>query len=60
MRIAASTGLAPAGQGIAGGMASATLDPGNAVRPAVLTALADAGTDGVGNRAPRVATADGE
>ncbi|GAB1338852.1 hypothetical protein ACE1SV_54420 [Streptomyces sp. E-15] len=60
MWIAASTGLAPAEQDIAGGSASATLDLGSAVRPAVLTALADAGTDGVGSRAPRVATADGE
>ncbi|MEU2227626.1 hypothetical protein [Streptomyces sp. NPDC018347] len=60
MSIAASTGLTPAEQGIAGGMASATLGLGNAVRPAALTALADAGTEGVGSRAPRVATADGE
>ncbi|WND39897.1 MFS transporter [Streptomyces sp. BB1-1-1] len=46
MWIAASTGVAPNEQGIANGMASTTLNIGNAIGLAVLTAIADVGTDG--------------
>ncbi|MFD0395383.1 hypothetical protein ACFQ3Z_37490 [Streptomyces nogalater] len=50
----------PGEQGIANGMASTTLNLGNAIGLAVLTALADAGTDGKTGQALRAATADGE
>ncbi|MFG2316212.1 MFS transporter [Streptomyces tendae] len=60
MWIAASTGVAPNEQGIANGMASTTLNIGNAIGLAVLTAIADAGTDGKVGDALRQATADGE
>ncbi|MET7815860.1 MFS transporter [Streptomyces sp. NPDC005395] len=60
MWIAASTGVAPNEQGIANGMASTTLNIGNAIGLAVLTAIADAGTDGKAGDALRHATADGE
>lgn len=60
MWIAASTGVAPNEQGIANGMASTTLNIGNAIGLAVLTAIADAGTDGKVGDALRHATADGE
>ncbi|MFF9674594.1 MFS transporter [Streptomyces eurythermus] len=60
MWIAAATKVAPGEQGIANGMASTTLNLGNAIGLAVLTALADAGTDGKTGRALRAATADGE
>ncbi|MEV7193658.1 MFS transporter [Streptomyces sp. NPDC093510] len=60
MWIAASTGVALTEQGIANGMASTTLNIGNAIGLAVLTAIADAGTDGKAGDALRHATADGE
>lgn len=60
MWIAASTGVAPDEQGIANGMASTTLNIGNAIGLAVLTVVADIGTDGKAGEAMRKATADGE
>ncbi|MFF8726224.1 MFS transporter [Streptomyces sp. NPDC015171] len=60
MWIAASTGIAAAEQGIANGMASTTLNIGNAIGLAVLTAIADAGTGGKTGQALKSATADGE
>ncbi|MER7775512.1 MFS transporter [Streptomyces sp. NPDC096191] len=60
MWIAASTGVASNEQGIANGMASTTLNIGNAIGLAVLTAIADVGTDGKVGDALRHATADGE
>ncbi|POX63450.1 MFS transporter [Streptomyces sp. Ru62] len=60
MWIAASTGVAANEQGIANGMASTTLNIGNAIGLAVLTAIADAGTGGKTGQALKAATADGE
>ncbi|MFF8904763.1 MFS transporter [Streptomyces olivaceoviridis] len=60
MWIAASTGVAADEQGIANGMASTTLNIGNAIGLAVLTAIADAGTGGKTGQALKAATADGE
>ncbi|MEU6667463.1 MFS transporter [Streptomyces sp. NPDC046727] len=60
MWIAASTGVAADEQGIANGMASTTLNIGNAIGLAVLTAIADAGTGGKTGDALKAATADGE
>ncbi|MGH4028533.1 MFS transporter [Actinomycetota bacterium Odt1-20B] len=60
MWIAAATGTAPEEQGIANGVASTTMNIGNAIGLAVLTALADTGTDGTSGAALRAATADGE
>ncbi|MET8772605.1 MFS transporter [Streptomyces sp. NPDC004658] len=60
MWIAAATGVAADEQGIANGMASTTLNIGNAIGLAVLTAVADAGTGGKTGQALKAATADGE
>ncbi|MFI6093040.1 MFS transporter [Streptomyces sp. NPDC051218] len=60
MWIAASTGVAPNEQGIANGMASTTLNIGNAIGLAILTVIADVGTGGKAGDALREATADGE
>lgn len=60
MWIAASTGVAPNEQGIANGMASTTLNIGNAIGLAILTVIADAGTGGKAGDALKEATADGE
>ncbi|MCM2416266.1 MFS transporter [Streptomyces sp. RKAG290] len=60
MWIAASTGVAPNEQGIANGMASTTLNIGNAIGLAVLTVIADIGTGGKAGEALTKATADGE
>ncbi|MEV2255700.1 MFS transporter [Streptomyces sp. NPDC050147] len=60
MWIAASTGVAPNEQGIANGMASTTLNIGNAIGLAILTVIADAGTGGKAGEALKEATADGE
>ncbi|OIJ92361.1 MFS transporter [Streptomyces monashensis] len=59
MWIAAATGVAADEQGIANGMASTTLNIGNAIGLAVLTAIAAAGTHGLDGHALRVKTADG-
>lgn len=59
MWIAAATGVAADEQGIANGMASTTLNIGNAIGLAVLTAIAAAGTHGLNGHALRVKTADG-
>lgn len=60
MWIAAATGTAAHEQGVANGIASTTLNIGNAIGLAVFTALADLGTEGKTGEALRVATADGE
>ncbi|MEU6991196.1 MFS transporter [Streptomyces sp. NPDC046465] len=60
MWITASTDVAAEEQGIANGMASTTLNIGNAIGLAVLTAVADADTGGKAGDALREATADGE
>ncbi|WP_202120943.1 MFS transporter [Streptomyces sp. BA2] len=57
MWIASSTGVAPNEQGIANGMASTTLNIGNAIGLAILTVIADAGTGGKAGDALREATA---
>jgi EmrB/QacA subfamily drug resistance transporter len=60
MWIASATGTAAHEQGIANGIASTTLNIGNAIGLAVFTVLADIGTEGKTGEALRVATADGE
>jgi len=60
MWIATATGIAPQEQGVANGIASTTLNIGNAIGLAVFTALADIGTGGKTGHALRAATADGE
>ncbi|WP_201299897.1 MFS transporter [Streptomyces mexicanus] len=60
MWIAAATGTAPQEQGVANGIASTTLNIGNAIGLAVFTVLADIGTEHKAGRALRAATADGE
>ncbi|MGC0416288.1 MFS transporter [Embleya sp. AB8] len=60
MWIAAATGTAAAEQGVANGIASTTLNLGNAIGLAVFTAIADLGTGGKSGAALRDATADGE
>ncbi|MFE0171405.1 MFS transporter [Streptomyces sp. NPDC059002] len=60
MWITAATGVAPHEQGIANGMASTAMNIGNAIGLAVLTAIADAGTEGKTGPALRTAIADGE
>jgi predicted MFS family arabinose efflux permease len=60
MWIATATGTAAQEQGIANGIASTTLNIGNAIGLAVFTALADIGTEGKTGEALRAATADGE
>lgn len=59
MWIAASAGVAPREQGVASGMASTTLNLGNAIGLAILIAIANAGTDGLTGDQLRAATADG-
>ncbi|MGH3244548.1 MAG: MFS transporter [Spirillospora sp.] len=59
MWIASATGVAPEQQGVANGMASTTLNLGNAVGLAVLIAMANAGLDGRTGEGLRVAIADG-
>ncbi|GGZ50482.1 MFS transporter [Streptomyces inusitatus] len=60
MWIASATGTPAHEQGVANGIASTTLNIGNAIGLAVFTVLADIGTDGKAGEALRVATADGE
>ncbi|MEV4163302.1 MFS transporter [Nonomuraea dietziae] len=60
MWIAAATGTPAHEQGIANGIASTTLNIGNAIGLAVFTALADLGTEGLTGEALRAATAEGE
>lgn len=60
MWIAAATGTAHHEQGVANGIASTTLNIGNAIGLAVFTALADIGTEGRTGEALRSATAHGE
>ncbi|MEV4757577.1 MFS transporter [Micromonospora sp. NPDC049559] len=59
MWIAAATGVAPEEQGVASGMASTTLNLGNALGLAVLVAIANAGTAGLADDRLRAAIADG-
>lgn len=59
MWIAAASGVAPAEQGVAGGMASTTQQTGYAVGLAVLVAIANAGVHGPAGRELRTAVADG-
>ncbi|MGM1064494.1 MFS transporter [Saccharothrix sp. Mg75] len=59
MWIAASSGVAPEEQGVASGMASTTLNLGNAVGLAVLIAIANAGVGDREGDLLRSATADG-
>ncbi|GLZ81219.1 MFS transporter [Actinorhabdospora filicis] len=60
MWIVSATGTPAHEQGIANGIASTTLNIGNAIGLAVFTAIADAGVAGVSGDALRAATADGE
>ncbi|MGI5325103.1 MFS transporter [Actinomadura nitritigenes] len=60
MWIAAATGTAAHEQGVANGIASNTLNIGNAIGLAVFTALADIGTGGKTGGALRATTAHGE
>ena len=60
MWITSATGTADHEQGIANGIASTTLNIGNAIGLAVFTALASIGTEGKTGEALRAATADGE
>ncbi|MEV6910141.1 MFS transporter [Amycolatopsis sp. NPDC051071] len=60
MWIAAATGTAAHEQGVANGIASTTLNIGNAIGLAVFTALATIGIGGATGDELRVATADGE
>ncbi|MFF0520480.1 MFS transporter [Actinomadura nitritigenes] len=60
MWIAAATGTAAHEQGVANGIASTTLNIGNAIGLAVFTALAEIGTSGKTGGALRAATAHGE
>ncbi|GAB2584844.1 MFS transporter [Streptomyces capparidis] len=57
---AAATGTAPEEQGVANGVASTTLNLGNAIGLALFTVIADIGTEGKTGEALRTATADGE
>ncbi|MGV9534335.1 MFS transporter [Streptosporangium sandarakinum] len=59
MWIAAATGTAPHEQGVANGVASTTLNIGNAIGLAVFTVIAEFGTEGRTGQALRAATADG-
>ncbi|MGC0420114.1 MFS transporter [Embleya sp. AB8] len=60
MWITAATGTAPEEQGVANGIASTTLNIGNAIGLAVFTVIADIGTAGKTGNALQHATADGE
>ncbi|MEV0649557.1 MFS transporter [Phytomonospora sp. NPDC050363] len=60
MWIAAATGTAGHEQGVANGIASTTLNIGNAIGLAVFTVVADLGLDGKTGEALSAATADGE
>lgn len=60
MWIAAAAGTAAHEQGVANGAASTTLNLGNAIGLALLTVVADAGTEGLGGDELARATADGE
>ena len=60
MWIASATGTAAHEQGVANGIASTTLNLGNAIGLAAFTALADIGTQNKSGEALRIATADGE
>ncbi|HEY1179018.1 MAG TPA: MFS transporter [Phytomonospora sp.] len=60
MWIAAATGTPSHEQGVANGIASTTLNIGNAIGLAVFTVLADLGTEGLTGEALRTATADGQ
>ncbi|GAA1595246.1 MFS transporter [Actinomadura kijaniata] len=60
MWIAAATGTAAREQGVANGIASTALNIGNAIGLAVLTVLADLGTEGRTGEALRAATAHGQ
>jgi EmrB/QacA subfamily drug resistance transporter len=59
MWIAAAIGVAPREQGVASGMASTTLNIGNAIGLAILIAIANAGTDGLAGDQLRGEIADG-
>ena len=59
MWIAAATGVRHGEQGVASGMAATTLSIGNAVGLAILIAVANAHTIGLGNTAHREAVASG-
>jgi EmrB/QacA subfamily drug resistance transporter len=59
MWIAAATGVAPREQGVASGMASMTLNIGNAIGLAVLIAIADSGVHGEVGQRYRTDLADG-
>ncbi|MGW3966564.1 MFS transporter [Amycolatopsis sp. NPDC005003] len=59
MWIAAASGVAPDEQGVANGIASTTLNIGNALGLAVLIAIANSGTAGLGGEPLRAALADG-
>ncbi|WP_433336105.1 hypothetical protein [Spirillospora sp. CA-294931] len=60
MWIASATGTPDHEQGVANGIASTTLNIGNAIGLAVFTVIADIGTEGRSGTALRAATADGE
>ncbi|MFI0444273.1 MFS transporter [Actinomadura sp. 6N118] len=60
MWIAAATGTPNHEQGVANGIASTTLNIGNAIGLAVFTVIADIGTEDKTGEALRVATAEGE
>lgn len=59
MWIAAAAGTPAHEQGVANGIASTTLNIGNAIGLAVFTVIADVGTEGRTGEALRAATADG-
>ncbi len=60
MWIAAATGTVAQEQGVANGIASTTLNLGNAIGLSVFTAVATVGTSGLTGEALRVATAEGQ
>ncbi len=60
MWITSATGTPAHEQGVANGIASTTLNIGNAIGLAVFTVIADLGTEGRTGDALRAATADGE
>ncbi|MBE1440920.1 MFS transporter [Paenibacillus sp. OAS669] len=59
MWIAASNGVAPEDQGVASGIASTTLNIGNAIGLAILIAIANSGIRGITGEALREALAEG-
>ncbi|MFX7776478.1 hypothetical protein ABTJ98_20815, partial [Acinetobacter baumannii] len=59
MWIAAASGVAHDEQGVASGMASTTLNIGNAIGLAILVGLANSDAQGLSGEAPRTSTAGG-